>query len=84
MWYPSTPKPQDEIKLRCDKTSDERLFKVGSIYNGHWVRKVNESGVEQVRSYYAPVDENGESYGTYGKPWFEFTIVEGPTEPPKE
>lgn len=82
--YKAEPKPQDLIKIRCDKTSDERLFKVGKIYDGCWLRLTDGKGYERTGPGYARYDENGENYGTYRSPWFEFTIVEGLTEPPKE
>ena len=79
------PRPQDMIKLRCEFTSDEDLFKVGKIYDGFWPRWVCDDGTERFAKGYAPIDENGESYNTdTGGRWFRFTIVEGPTEPPKE
>lgn len=78
------PKPEDWIKIRCDKSADERLFKVGKVYKGYWRRVKYEDGHEAFLKGYEKLDENGESFNTYREPWFGFTIVEGLTEPPKE
>ena len=83
-WRFADPKPQDKVRLRCDKTSDDNLFKVGTIYDGFWSRFTNDEGQEKIGKGLHPIDEHGESYGTYREPWFRFTIVEGLTEPPKE
>lgn len=84
MWTYAEAKPQDRIKIRCEKSSDEDLFQVGKIYDGAWVRMINETGHERIKNRYYKFDEHGESFNTYREPWFKFTIVEGLTEPPKE
>ena len=83
-WQYADPKPQDLVKVRCDKSPDDDLFKVGEIYKGCWAREVRSDGAERVKPYICVVDARGDCYSTYRPPWFEFTIVEGPTEPPKE
>ena len=83
--FQAEPRPKDWVKIRCDKTSDEKLFTVGKVYAGYWGHLVDEDGkVTKWAKRFTPIDENGESYNTYRSPWYEFTIVEGPTEPPKE
>ena len=56
--YRAEPKPQDFIKIRCDKTSDESLFKVGKIYTGQWARLTDGKGYERTGPGYARYDEN--------------------------
>lgn len=82
MW-PAEIRPQDRVKVRCDRSPDDRLFQVGKIYNGYWRRWVHADGTITPAKKVSALDENGENYGTYREPWFKFTIVEGPTEPPK-
>ena len=84
IWHRIEPKPQDKIKLRCDRSANDMVFREGSVYDGCWPRYTDGEGHEKVRNYWIPFDENGESFNTYRSPWFEFTIVEGLTEPPKE
>ena len=48
LWYFAKPKPQDWIKIRCDYSSDESLFEHGKVYDGCWIRLVDDDGNERV------------------------------------
>ena len=80
MWRPAKTKPQDRIKVLCEE-GEGWFFTRGKVYDGCWIRRVNEEGREKVFRAFAVVDNYGECYVDPNR---QFTIIEGSKTPPEE